>query len=125
MRSQFPEGGCTKPCTSRLECGHTCQVRTGLLWTAVIISPPQLSCHSYDPRHENYRCQKKCEKKCEYGHKCPKKCYEDCGPCLVKVQKIIPSCGHKQMVECSKDPEDFVCQEKCEKIRICGHKCHL
>ena len=112
IRTQFPEGGCTEPCTARLQCGHTCQ----------------LSCHSYDPRHEKYRCNKRCGRvrpECDYGHKCPKKCHEECGPCLVRVEKVIPGCGHRQMVECGKKPEDFFCMEKCQKMRDCGHKCQL
>ena len=56
---------------------------------------------------------------------CRNLCHEECGPCFIKVQKIIPSCGHLQMVECSKKSEDFVCKEKCEKVRSCGHKCRL
>ena len=35
IRARFPEGGCTRPCTARLDCGHVCR----------------RSCHSYDPRH--------------------------------------------------------------------------
>ena len=62
---------------------------------------------------------------CEYGHPCTKRCYEDCGPCPVRVEKIVPGCGHRQVMACGKDPKEFVCQEKCSKTRACGHKCAL
>ena len=44
---------------------------------------------------------------CEYGHKCTRTCHEDCGICPDKVPKIIPKCGHIQMVKCGLDPEKF------------------
>ena len=119
-----------EPCTARLKCGHTCQVRALSCCQKflIILSIPQLSCHSYDPRHEEYRCQKVCGKVrpgCEYGHQCTRKCYLDCGPCPERVEKIVPSCGHRQMMACGKDPRDFVCQERCGETRECGHKCAL
>ena len=96
--------------------------------TVILFSFSQLSCHSYDPRHEDYRCQKVCGRvrsDCQYGHKCRKKCHLDCGPCPDKVEKVVPSCGHRQVMACGKDPGEFLCQEKCPKTRVCGHKCSL
>ncbi|XP_035691669.1 NFX1-type zinc finger-containing protein 1-like [Branchiostoma floridae] len=102
-----PEGGCTRDCDVRLKCGHRCR----------------LSCHPADPEHKEYKCYEDCPKKCEEGHACRKRCWADCGPCMVRVPKIIPGCGHEQMVPCGIDPKDFCCREPCEKILQCGHRC--
>ncbi|CAL8339331.1 unnamed protein product [Lota lota] len=105
---QAPEGGCLTPCEFRLDCGHVC--------TRV--------CHPYDPQHKKYKCEKQCERiLCDQGHKCPLVCYRPCSECLVKIEKTIPHCRHKQMVPCHKDPSDFKCIAPCEKSLQCGHKC--
>ncbi len=106
---QAPEGGCTKPCDFRLDCGHVC--------TRV--------CHPYDPEHKKYKCAKKCEKiLCDLGHKCPLVCHRECPKnCPVEVEKIIPQCQHPQMVPCHQDPQTFICKEPCQKLLRCGHKC--
>ena len=49
----------------------------------------------------------------------------NCGPCPVSVEKTIARCGHKQIMKCGQDPELFICHEKCEKVRDCGHPCKL
>ncbi|TNM88642.1 hypothetical protein fugu_004896 [Takifugu bimaculatus] len=107
---QAPEGGCTQPCEFRLDCGHVC--------TRV--------CHPYDPEHKKYKCPKKCPKiLCTLGHKCPLLCYRKCPEkCPVGVEKIIPQCQHKQMVPCHQDPNEFKCQEPCQKLLDCGHLCN-
>ncbi|XP_051996715.1 NFX1-type zinc finger-containing protein 1-like [Xyrauchen texanus] len=103
-----PEGGCDQPCEFRLECGHVCT----------------RMCHPYDADHKQYKCTKACIKElCELGHKCPRRCYQNCGPCQVRIEKIIPSCQHNQNVPCHQDPADFVCQEHCQKSLACGHPC--
>ena len=38
-------------------------------------------------------------------------------------KKIIPVCGHTQIVLCGVPVEKFECQEKCPKILQCGHPC--
>ncbi|XP_067904238.1 NFX1-type zinc finger-containing protein 1 [Heterodontus francisci] len=106
--SKVPEGGCSLPCEYRLDCGHVCT----------------RACHPYDMEHKKFNCLKPCQKVlCDDGHRCAKSCYEKCGKCLVKVDKVIPQCGHLQKVPCSQNPEDFVCKEPCTKILRCGHKC--
>ncbi|CAH1264363.1 ZNFX1 [Branchiostoma lanceolatum] len=102
-----PEGGCMRDCDVRLKCGHRCR----------------LSCHPADPEHKVYKCYEDCPNKCEQGHPCRKRCWADCGPCMFRVPKIIPDCGHEQMVPCSVDPNEFSCREPCEKILPCGHRC--
>ena len=83
IRARFPEGGCTRPCTARLDCGHVCR----------------RSCHSYDPRHTEYYCRQECGRarpECPLGHICKKKCSDSCGPCPEPLQALLPKCGHSQ-----------------------------
>lgn len=103
-----PEGGCTRPCEYRLECGHTCT----------------RMCHPYDPLHEKFQCKKKCGKiSCELGHLCQKQCFQICGKCCVEVCKVIPRCKHKVLVPCYLDPLLFKCSVPCSKKLPCGHPC--
>ncbi|XP_035244459.1 NFX1-type zinc finger-containing protein 1, partial [Anguilla anguilla] len=105
---QAPEGGCSLPCEFRLDCGHVCT----------------RACHPYDADHKKFECAKPCGKVlCELGHRCPDLCYQQCDDCRVRVEKVVPGCGHRQMVPCYKDPLDFVCQVPCEKVLRCGHPC--
>ncbi|NXT67826.1 ZNFX1 protein, partial [Chaetops frenatus] len=106
--NRVPEGGCSRPCEFRLSCGHVCT----------------RACHPYDPEHEEYQCLKPCQKVlCADGHRCPKSCYELCGKCMVKVEKTISRCGHKQMVPCHIPEREFKCLEPCQKKLECGHTC--
>ncbi|KAI5619584.1 NFX1-type zinc finger-containing protein 1, partial [Silurus asotus] len=106
--SNVPEGGCSKPCEYRLDCGHVC-IRM---------------CHPYDADHKKYKCNKTCPKVlCELGHKCPKRCYQECGKCEVRLEKVVPKCLHKQKMPCHQDPEKFVCRIPCQKKLRCGHPC--
>ena len=103
-----PEGGCTKRCRFVLKCGHVCR----------------LFCHPYDPKHLEYKCKKRCEKVvCNNGHQCTRLCSEQCVMCTVEVEKIIPGCQHKQMVECYRNPELVVCTYTCTRMLLCGHAC--
>ncbi|KAL8181432.1 UNVERIFIED_CONTAM: hypothetical protein K2H54_001711 [Gekko kuhli] len=107
---KLPDGGCTLECQTRLECGHPCT----------------RCCHPCDREHCTNRCQFPCSRVlCESNHKCPKKCSEDCGPCSVKVEKVIPKCGHSQVVPCHVPAEAWVCEEPCPQLRECGHPCKL
>ena len=103
-----PEGGCSEPCQFGMpDCEHICQS----------------FCHPIDVEHkEEFACQMPCARSCDYDHPCPKICSEDCGPCMVKVPKIIPECKHEQEVPCSMDPSEFKCKQMVEKkASPCGH----
>ncbi|XP_067670298.1 NFX1-type zinc finger-containing protein 1-like [Haliotis asinina] len=103
-----PDGGCLKPCAFKLKCGHVCSKY----------------CHPYDPEHKEYLCMRSCTKiLCSKGHPCPQPCHEKCGPCVVPLQKIVPSCGHEQIVPCFQDPNTFSCINVCEKLCSKGHSC--
>ena len=82
IQEYFPEGGCTKPCEIRLNCGHQCP----------------LTCH-LEERHESLKCQKICEKPCpDNGHRsCKLRCWQACRMCPVSVTKKVPKCGHLQV----------------------------
>ena len=108
---QVPEGGCKLPCEYRLPCGHTCP----------------LICHGYDPQHWNVKCTKPCPTiflPCQ--HKCPNLCH-DCGECPILVKKNVPECKilpqHEILVACSADLAGVACEDACEKILDCGHRC--
>lgn len=110
--SQVPDGGCIRPCDSRLPCGHSC---------------PSV-CHIVDAEHMNIykRCMKNCDKiVCENQHRCQKKCHfeEECGKCTVMVEKLRSECSHSVLVACSSDPSKAFCSHPCERERSCGHKC--
>lgn len=102
-----PEGGCTVPCNTRLECGHVCE----------------MVCHPTDPEHKEYRCNKPCAKTlCKDNHKCARLCYQKCGSCMKLVSKRL-QCDHIQRVPCSKDPSEVKCESPCAKMLRCGHQC--
>lgn len=104
------DGGCTRDCEYRLQCGHVCPLR----------------CHPYD--HDSVRCEKPCIRTCPEGHSCTKKCFEFYGICRVLVKRTLSRCGHTIEVYCGIDDEDdfypdFTCNFNCEKILRCNHRC--
>ena len=120
---------CLKNCERKCELGHLCgkkcyQKCPPCMQEVEKIIPScshlqKIPCFA-NP-HETL-CKQSCEKKCDSGHICKKRCAEECGPCIVKVEKIIPRCLHKQMVPCNKPPEKVLCEFVCEKLLpLCGH----
>ena len=112
--NQVRDGGCPHLCNSRLPCQHMCP----------LLCHPNLEKLS----HMQLKCNESCYKLCHNQlHRCEKLCYictlSGCGSCKVKVEKIIPKCGHQQVVPCHCDPKDFICQENCSHILDCGHRC--
>ena len=109
---KVPEGGCWRHCNKCLDCRHRCM----------------LKCHITNQDHKDYKCRKTCLNKCKNcGKPCKHKCYIPCSSqkCEASVEKIIPKCNHRQFVPCYMDPEEFKCQEKCNKICFHGHSCNL
>ena len=109
FNTKVPMGGCQRPCTVRLKCGHACP----------------LACHPSDRDHVEFRCQKPCEKKrARCDHTCPKRCWEVCEQnCEIEVEKELPICGHTMLVRCDTNPVMLKCQKRCEKDLSCGHRC--
>ncbi|XP_067656401.1 NFX1-type zinc finger-containing protein 1-like [Haliotis asinina] len=101
-----PDGGCSKKCDYRLNCGHVCR----------------LFCHPFDRDHILYECQEACLQQCPAGHPCPKPCFEEC-KCIVVVSKVLPECGHSKEGYCFVPPEEERCEMQCEKTCKSGHQC--
>ena len=108
FQEKVPNGGCLEPCQHRLTCGHAC---------------PQM-CHPDD--HKSYQCKKPCKRnmvRCQLGHTCTKKCYQSCdNDCKYPVEKQL-RCGHSRKLPCSDDENFAKCEEQCEEILCCGHRC--
>ncbi len=107
FKKYTPNGGCLRPCETRLPCGHVC---VGL-------------CH---PSHENYTCVKRCERKCKEGHEFPHhRCCDKCPRCYVLVEKTMPECGHMQEMKCHRDPSLVQCCAPCSLVCSQGqHQCN-
>ncbi len=104
------EGGCTRICGTRLECGHGC---TRL-------------CHPTDREHRFFLCMKKCPKELPCGHPCKNKCHQckpSCLPCREIVRKRRSVCGHTIKLPCSSDPATTPCPMPCPKMLPCNHQC--
>ena len=136
-----PEGGCSKRCSSRLLCGHSC---------------PNM-CHSTS-LHNAVRCLERCprtKKGCE--HECPRPCGDQCElkcqvvlldiplpcghiakqlkchelqtpekvRCQVQMEQIIKHCKHNIRVRCHELPldVDYPCSATCGTALACGHNC--
>lgn len=101
----LPNGSCHLPCEYHLECGHTCT----------------LTCHSSDPEHKKYKCQKKVSEVCPVGHVTTRLCSEEAN-CTVVVERQLQRCRHSQLMRCYENPDNFKCIEMCTKIiPQCGH----
>ena len=120
---------CTEPCTKTCANGHQC---------------PEL-CHISCPKCEvevekvmpvcghtqnfpcytepEFRCEAPCTRICDNGHPCTNKCGDDCPPCNIIVEKVIPTCGHTQDVPCYQDASSFKCKTPCTKTCSSGHPC--
>ena len=92
--SQTPEGGCEIRCEVRLKCGHQCP-RT---------------CHP-NQGHNDIVCPMPCralcltcQQRCTGDHECG---FHQC--CLRKVDKVIPRCGHTQLVSCGEQMCRWLC----------------
>lgn len=112
-------GGCTRPCTSRLECGHACP----------------LACHPTDRSHliTHKQCLEPCRRippKCNLNHPCRKFCNQKCGECKTKVDSVVLLCGHELKIPLCYEvrDEDAIlmrskkCSEQIEHTFVaCGH----
>ena len=102
-----PEGGCTVPCNTRLECGHVCE----------------MVCHPTDPEHKEYRCNKPCAKVLRCGHQCQNKCSEECTVKCTKITEKTWPCGHQNSTQCYVDPLHTPCKAPCKMTLKCEHQC--
>ncbi|KIM23243.1 hypothetical protein M408DRAFT_264970, partial [Serendipita vermifera MAFF 305830] len=143
LRQISPDGGCLRPCDSRLKCGHTCPSK----------------CHADDEEHRFVRCYQACRRACSKGHPCKRECWVPCGscdfplpqltldcghvlynaPCYLQddrstyrcreqVEKRLPDCEHRVVVDCFEDPSEIQCRVLCGELmaccqRLCNSRC--
>ncbi|XP_059472573.1 NFX1-type zinc finger-containing protein 1-like [Neocloeon triangulifer] len=103
-----PYGGCNQICEDQLDCGHPCN----------------FVCHLMQIKHADIKCELPCERKCDAGlHSCKQKCFVECGSnCTEMVHKSLP-CGHKAMMQCHIEEEQFFCLEIVDKkFPGCNHE---
>ena len=102
-----PEGGCSKKCSLRLSCGHSCVNK----------------CHS-EPLHNAVICLEPCPRsKAGCDHPRPRPCGEECEQvCHVKVPNVTLLCGHiRARLECYKARDlKVVCCEKQVEQQVPG-----
>lgn len=134
LRDISPDGGCLRPCSYILKCGHACP----------------LKCHADDEDHVFVKCHKPCRQACNKGHHCKKECWMECGSCEFllpeitlhcghvlrnapchlqddqstfrcreQVEKDLPYCEHAAIVDCCQDPADVQCTVTCAQIMAC------
>lgn len=136
-----PEGGCTLRCSLRLICGHACpnMCHSTALHNAVHClercQRVKKGCEHACPRS----CGDRCEAKCQVvlfditlpcGHIAKKlRCHEAQAlgevSCQVKLEQIMPHCGHRIIVKCYQLPlaDDYPCSATCGAALTCGHDC--
>ena len=73
-------------------------------------------------------CQKLCNTRLDCGHACKRLCHPQDREhknykCKEKARKILPKCGHLEMVSCSADITKVKCSQPCTRTLQCGHKC--
>jgi hypothetical protein len=119
---------CTAPCSSELDCLHTCKSTCGQCFGGTIHSTCQerqshlLACGhriNSDCQDMDYVCEELCENKCVHSN-CPKLCREICVPCNenchVKCKHF--TCNNLCGIECQQGS----CNEPCDLVLQCGHQ---
>lgn len=149
FRKYRPNGGCSRQCNYRMQCGHVCP----------------LCCHPVDRNHQaaQKKCCEPCKRfppECSLNHPCQKFCKDECGPCETLVgpttllcghtlqtsrchdvrnakalqeltetcaEKVLfqfSPCGHVKITDCSNAHSDNPkCPEICSHSLKCGHEC--
>ncbi|GFO15524.1 nfx1-type Zinc finger-containing protein 1 [Plakobranchus ocellatus] len=126
---------CKQPCLKHCPEGHpcplTCAEQCGPCQVPVVKLMPGCQHEDQVPCHEDVRehlCSQLCNLTLPCGHQCRGRCGK-CSyngrhlPCLDKVEKAWPLCGHNNTAECYKDPAIEPCTTKCKETLSCGHKC--
>lgn len=131
---------CPLPCSTPLQCGHTCPGTCGGCrdegdgtvasfshkTCTKICGRPFGTCnhHCRKPCHEGTECGvcvAPCEVQCQHS-KCAATCSEGCTPC---VERCVWSCEHQGAcaMPCSAACSRLPCDERCTKLLSCGHRC--
>ena len=128
---------CQEPCPKSCSEGHPCKLlcyqRCLQCKIRVKRIVPQCSheqeMYCYEEA-SSFVCKMTCLKLCPNGlHKCPLYCGEGCRRCIVIVEKIMPECGHTQIMRCYVPVDKHYCNVQVDKvIPNCGHieqmECH-
>ena len=128
--STHTEYKCKKHCVQKCSEGHPCQLLCYVECKPCSVQVERLMpgcghmqkmyCHE---KPSAVLCKNPCSKKCPSGHPCPLLCYDGCTACTVEVLKIVPGCGHWQLIPCYRDPTYYNCMADCPKKCINGHPC--
>lgn len=123
------QADCKIPCGDKLECGHKCSGACGQCRMARVHKGCKLRCgrllicsHICKRfcRIPCHPCVEKCENHCLHST-CPKNCGDLCTPCR---EKCSWKCLH---YNCSKECGELcdrpMCDEPCDKILECHHRC--
>ena len=124
---------CMEKCLKRLECGHVCKrtcwkCKEGCLPCVEKVVKRidrcgheiKMPCHR-DP--SSYPCSITCSTRLACGHLCQELCSRPCTiNCHVYVMKTLP-CGHIREIPCYLDENKATCNEPCNKLLDCDHKC--
>ena len=123
---------CRKSCGKTLSCSHKCiskcsDCKDGCKPCYVKVKKLLLCGHFADVNCSGdlklVKCSERCSRKLACGHKCEELCHEPC-KCKERVFKQLP-CGHttKEKFLCWKPPQSICCNNPCDRILSCGHKC--
>lgn len=138
-----PEGGCNERCVNRLKCGHACKQKchSAILHDAVYCEEPCPKAVKGCDHSCPSRCSDPCPIKCNVrvheagrtllcGHIAEDlPCWQAQNVALIKcsepVQKQVPGCGHKVVVQCHVDvaKSGYRCDAPCKATLSCGHTC--
>ena len=121
---------CSKKCNEGHLCPKFCYQNCGKCEKIVDKQHPKcghlLSVHCHiDILH--YDCEYPCKKVCSTNpsspHKCEKLCCLPCGNCMTPVLKVLPQCGHEDLVACHLNPRCHTCHKPCNRKLPCSHPC--
>ena len=120
---------CSVPCTSRLECGHSCPGSCGACHVGRLhvkcvskCERPLICGHlcDYPCTPSCPPCMKPCTNFCNHS-RCPKKCFQPCTPCMEPCEW---SCQHFKCTQpCGKRCIRPPCNYPCKRRLVCGHEC--
>ncbi|GFR76955.1 NFX1-type zinc finger-containing protein 1 [Elysia marginata] len=122
---------CLRTCPEGHPCSLTCAEKCGPC--RVPVKRVLSGCNHEDtvPCHvdvSQHLCTQPCLKMLPCGHECRGACGV-CSAngkhalCTERVEKTWPTCGHRNMTECHKDPAVEPCETRCKEVLSCGHKC--
>ncbi|TPX32302.1 hypothetical protein SeMB42_g07637 [Synchytrium endobioticum] len=122
---------CPKPCTQHYaECNHRCPKKCGDAHDHTRLDCPHHcdaalicshQCQAGCGKPHTILCRKPCNTHCLHGSRCGRKCSDECTPCK---ERCGNGCSHRRCsMLCWEMCDVEPCNERCEKIKGCGHRC--